>query len=76
MQLKIINYIVEGNGSMSIIKKDYSATCDLNDENLNNDCRKCTRFVFPIGCMVGEEEYLKSRRRRISKNYGGGIKKL
>ena len=58
MQLKIISYIVEGNGSMSIIKKDYSATCDLNDENLNNDCWGCVRFLFPIGCMVGEEEHL------------------
>lgn len=53
---------------MSIIKKDYSATCDLNDENLNNDCRKCTRFVFPIGCMVGEEEHLKIMEEEL-KNY-------
>ena len=59
MQLKIINYIVEGNGSMSIIKKDYSATCDLNDENPNNDCWGCDNFLFPIGCMVGEEEHIK-----------------
>ena len=67
MQLKIINHIVEGNGSMSIIKKDYSATCDLNDENLNNDCWGCTRFVFPIGCMVGEE-HLKIMEEEL-KNY-------
>lgn len=54
MQLKTINCIVEGNGSMSIIKKDYSATCDLNDDDLNNPCEKCSHYIFPIGCMLNE----------------------
>ena len=68
MQLKIINYIVEGNGSMSITKKDYSATCDLNDENRNNPCFQCVKFLFPIGCMVLElktEEELKDEINKM-----------
>lgn len=36
-------------------KKDYSAKCNLNDEDLHNDCWGCSRFLFPIGCMVGED---------------------
>ena len=39
---------------MSIIKKDYSATCDLNDDDLNNPCEKCLHYIFPIGCMLNE----------------------
>lgn len=40
---------------MSKEKKDYSATCNLNDEDKNNDCWGCSRFCFPIGCMVFED---------------------
>lgn len=36
-------------------KKDYSAYCNLNDEDMMNDCWGCSRFCFPIGCMVGED---------------------
>lgn len=36
-------------------KKDYSAKCNLDDEDLHNDCWGCSRFLFPIGCMVGED---------------------
>ena len=37
-------------------KRDFSQNCDKNDENLNNPCWKCNRFLFPIGCMVGEDD--------------------
>lgn len=37
-------------------KRDYSAHCNLNDEDEANDCWGCTRFLFPIGCMVGEDD--------------------
>jgi len=30
--------------------------CNHNDEDKNNDCWNCTRFCFPIGCMVGIED--------------------
>lgn len=36
-------------------KVDYSTTCNGDDEDLNNRCWQCSRFCFPIGCMVGEE---------------------
>lgn len=37
-------------------KVDYSKNCNLDDEDLNNDCWGCEKFLFPIGCMVGIEE--------------------
>lgn len=37
-------------------KKDYSVTCNLNDEDMNNNCWNCSNFCFPIGCMVGIDE--------------------
>ena len=36
-------------------KVDYSTTCNLDDEDLSNRCWQCSRFCFPIGCMVGED---------------------
>lgn len=36
-------------------KEDYSATCNLDDEDQSNNCWGCSRFCFPIGCMVGED---------------------
>lgn len=36
-------------------KIDYSADCNMNDEDTNNNCLGCSRFCFPIGCMVGED---------------------
>lgn len=36
-------------------KIDYSINCNLDDEDTNNNCFGCSRFCFPIGCMVGEE---------------------
>lgn len=36
-------------------KKDLSHTCDMNDDNMENDCWHCVYFLFPIGCMYGEE---------------------
>lgn len=36
-------------------KIDYSEYCDFDDENLMNDCWNCSKFLFPIGCMVEEE---------------------
>lgn len=42
---------------MSEVKKvDYSENCNKDDDDLNNHCLECTRFCFPIGCMVGIEE--------------------
>lgn len=38
-------------------KVDYSTfDCNLDDESETNDCWNCSQFVFPIGCMVEEEE--------------------
>lgn len=36
-------------------KKDYSDTCNGDDDDVTNPCWECKYFVFPIGCMVGEE---------------------
>lgn len=36
-------------------KNDYSYVCDKDDENLENDCWNCAYFLFPIGCMHGED---------------------
>ena len=36
-------------------KRDYSISCDKDDENLRNNCWNCTRFCFPIGCMYYED---------------------
>lgn len=37
-------------------KRDRSAECDRNDENLNNPCWECEYFLFPVGCMHGVDE--------------------
>lgn len=34
--------------------KDYSQECTHDDDN-DPLCWKCSNFVFPIGCMLGEE---------------------
>lgn len=39
---------------MAITKTDHSLWCDMNDENLRNDCMHCLYFHFPIGCMIDE----------------------
>ena len=39
-----------------MIKIDLSLNCNLNDEDMENDCFNCTRFIFPIGCMCGNDE--------------------
>ena len=36
-------------------KKDLSLNCDFDDDNYNNDCENCVHFLFPIGCMYGED---------------------
>lgn len=36
-------------------KKDFSAVCDKDDENQENDCWNCSHFCFPIGCMFYED---------------------
>ena len=36
-------------------KCDYSAYCTMNDDE-DDRCWKCTHFVFPIGCMFGEQD--------------------
>lgn len=37
-------------------KKDFSGICNGDDDDLENDCWNCIHFLFPIGCMKGEEE--------------------
>ena len=46
-------------------KRDFSQNCDKNDENLSNPCWKCNRFLFPIGCMIGEEDDEESGNNEI-----------
>lgn len=36
-------------------KKDYSQNCDFDDDSGKNDCWHCIHFLFPIGCMYGED---------------------
>ena len=36
-------------------KKDFSNICNRDDEDLDNPCWKCNRFLFPIGCMIEED---------------------
>ncbi len=36
-------------------KQDYSKVCDHDDDNLDNDCFNCVHFMFPAGCMDGED---------------------
>lgn len=36
------------------LKQDYSKICTMNDDH-DDRCWSCTKFVFPIGCMEGEE---------------------
>lgn len=40
-------------------RKDFSGTCDRDDENPNNPCWDCSNFVFPIGCMIDEKKEVK-----------------
>ena len=37
-------------------KKDLSQNCDFDDDSGKNDCWHCQYFLFPIGCMYGEDE--------------------
>lgn len=37
-------------------RKDYSKECTHNDDN-DLLCWQCSNFVFPIGCMLGDEYY-------------------
>lgn len=36
-------------------KKDYSSECTMDDDH-DEHCWDCTCFVFPIGCMKGEND--------------------
>lgn len=36
-------------------RKDYSQMCTHDDDN-DTLCWQCSNFVFPIGCMLGEEK--------------------
>lgn len=40
-------------------KKDYSQNCDFDDDSGKNDCWYCIHFLFPIGCMYGEDRDVK-----------------
>ena len=33
---------------------DHSATCNMDDDDVNNPCMSCYNFMLPIGCMKGE----------------------
>lgn len=35
-------------------KKDYSKTCNRNDNDPTNPCQHCMMGVWPIGCMIDE----------------------
>ena len=37
-------------------KKDFSNICNKDDEDLDNPCCNCIYFLFPIGCMIGEDD--------------------
>lgn len=37
-------------------RRDLSQGCNFDDESEQNDCWHCTYFLFPIGCMYGEDE--------------------
>lgn len=37
------------------MKDDYSNICTMDDDK-DPHCWECRLFVFPIGCMKGEEE--------------------
>lgn len=47
-------------------RKDYSSECTMDDDH-DEHCWNCECFVFPIGCMKGEEELLEKL---------GGIKEI
>lgn len=37
-------------------------TCNMDDDNLENHCEKCSYFCFPIGCMRGEGDLYTKKR--------------
>ena len=41
--------------SENVDKKDLSQNCDFDDDSGKNDCWNCEYFLFPIGCMYGED---------------------
>lgn len=41
--------------SQKPIKQDFSKQCNMNDDDIRNNCWNCIYFCFPIGCMLGEE---------------------
>ena len=45
------------------IKVDYSQNCDFDDNSGKNDCWNCIHFLFPIGCMYGEDRTIKRAKR-------------
>ena len=47
-------------------KRDFSQNCNKNDEDLTNPCLECSRFLFPIGCMIEEEA---CKRYKMNKEY-------
>lgn len=51
-------------------KKDLSQNCDFDDDSGKNDCWHCIHFLFPLGCMYGEEAEDGSLN---PKNEAGGI---
>ena len=36
-------------------KRDLSKGCNFDDDSDINDCFNCIYFLFPIGCMYGED---------------------
>lgn len=41
--------------SENMDKKDLSQNCDFDDDSDKNDCWHCIHFLFPLGCMYGED---------------------
>jgi hypothetical protein len=54
-------------GGITVNKKDYSQNCDFDDDSGKNDCWHCIHFLFPIGCMYGEDEDIKMPHNRRNK---------
>lgn len=37
-------------------KLDLSVNCNFDDDDADNNCFGCIHFVFPIGCMCGNDD--------------------
>jgi len=51
----LIRFKVKGGKIMAKEKRDLSKGCNFDDDSDINDCFNCIYFLFPIGCMYGED---------------------